>query len=70
MQSLMNMKAGDSCTIKWMMCDRKTTEIMESHNIGPGSEIHVISSCMGSVIIGMDDKRIALGRDAARGIKV
>lgn len=70
MQSLINMKAGDTCIIKWMMCDKKTAEMMESHNIGPGSRIHVICSCMGNVIIGMDDKRIALGEDATRGIKV
>lgn len=70
MQSLMNVNIGDTYTIKWMMCDPQSAKIMQSYHIEEGSTIRVIHRCLGSVIIGMNEKRLAIGSEVAKGIKV
>ncbi|WP_077612415.1 FeoA family protein [Clostridium sp. Marseille-P2415] len=70
MQSLMNVKTGETCTIQWLTCDPQTKSAMQSCQIEEGSTVRVINKCLGSVIIGIKEKRVAIGSEAAEGIKV
>ncbi|MEY8353976.1 FeoA family protein [Lachnospiraceae bacterium 54-53] len=70
MESLMNVAIGDTYTVKWLICDPRTEKLMQSYHIEEGSTVRVIRRCLGSVIIGMNDRRLAIGSEVAEGIKV
>ncbi len=70
MQALTEVKPGEICTVKWMIAGAKITEWMEKHSIIEGSRIRVIQNCMGDLIIGTGNGKIAIGRDIAYRIKV
>lgn len=70
MESLANAKNGEICTIKWLLGDSGTVDMMNSYNIKEGSTIRVIEQCMGDVIIGFGNVRLALCNKAADRIKI
>ena len=70
MQSLNDVKIGGTYTIQWMMCSPHTMEMMKSHELEEGMTVRVVGEFYGSVILGVGDKRLAIGRDAAKEIKV
>ena len=77
MQALTEMKPGEICTVKWMMAGAllviifaKIGEWMEKHSITEGSSIKVIQNCMGDLIIGTREGKVAVGREIACRIKV
>lgn len=70
MQALTEIKPGESCTVKWMVTGARITEWMKKHSITEGSRIKVIQNCMGDLIIGTGEGKVAVGRDIAHRIKV
>lgn len=67
MLSLSLAPKGTSQIVKWNTCDDDA-----ARNLGltPGAEVEVLSSCGGSVIVLVGDRRVALSRDIADRIKV
>lgn len=70
MESLQDVKIGDTYTINWMMCDPHTTEVMESYELKEGMTVRVVGQYYGNVILGVGEKRVAIGKDIAKEIKV
>ena len=70
MQALTEIKPGESCTVKWMVTGARIAEWMEKHSITEGSSIKVIQNCMGDLIIGTREGKVAVGREIAFRIKV
>lgn len=70
MQSLSNVKAGEACTIKWMLGNIQVMEFLRRHDMKEGSLIRVLQQSSTGTIIGMDHQRFALGSDVAERIKV
>lgn len=70
MESLANAKAGDVCTIKWMLGNLKALEFIRSYDIKEGSQIRVIQKTIHDVVIGAGAVRLAIGCDVAERIKV
>lgn len=70
MQSLSEVRAGEACTIKWMFGNIQALDFLRSHDIKEGSLIKVLQQWSSTTIIGMDNKRFALGCDVAERIKV
>lgn len=70
MQSLAEVKAGDVCTIKWMLGNPQVTEFMHQHDIWEGSTINVFQQGKDSMIIGRENLRLAIGNEVAERIKV
>ena len=64
MQALSNARPGESYTVKWMF------GLPDSRHVEEGSTIQVIQQCRDSVIIGVQDVRLALGHEVAERIKV
>ena len=60
MQALSQINAGDTCTIKWM----------RNMDIKEGSTIQVIQKCRDWLIIGRNDRRLAVGNEVADRIQV
>ena len=52
MESLMNAKSGEVCTIKWMVGNPAVMDWIRGYDIEEGSQIQVIQQYSGSVIIG------------------
>ncbi len=70
MQDLSNAKAGENYTIKWMFGLQEVLDFLHSRHVEEGRTIRVIQQCRDSVIIGVDDVRLALGSEIADRIKV
>ena len=70
MESLQDVKIGDTYTISWMMCDPHTAEIMQSYELKEGIAVRVVGQYYGNVILGVGEKRVAIGKEIAKEIKV
>lgn len=70
MQSLSEVKAGAVCTIKWMFGNPQVMEFMHQHDIREGSTVNVFQHGRDSMIIGMNNMRLAIGNEVAERIKV
>ena len=70
MESLINVKAGGSYTIKWMFGNPQAMDLIRSYDIKEGSRIRVIQKTIHDVVIGTDRVRLAIGSDVAERIKV
>lgn len=70
MQSLTEVRAGESCMIKWMFGAPGIMEFMNQYDIREGSVIDVLKQCPDSMIIGHDNVRLAIGYEIAERIKV
>lgn len=70
MESLINVKAGGSYTIKWMFGNPQVMDLIRSYDIKEGSRIRVIQKTIHDVVIGTDRVRLAIGSDVAKRIKV
>lgn len=70
MQALSNAKEGENYTIKWMFGLQEVLDFLHSRHVEEGSTVRVIRQCRDSVIIGVDDVRLALGSEVAERIKV
>ena len=60
MQALSQTNAGDTCTIKWMFGIPEILETMRNMDIKEGSTIQVIQKCRDWLIIGRNDRRLAM----------
>ena len=65
MQALSQINAGDTCTIKWMFGVPEILETMRNMDIKEGSTIQVIQKCRDWLIIGRNDRRLAVGDEVA-----
>ena len=63
MESLSNARRGETCTIKWMFGSPVRLAWMDELHMRPGSQV------TGSLIVGVDGRRLAVSRDAADQIK-
>lgn len=70
MQSLSNVKTGESCTIKWMLGNVHVMEFLRSYNMKEGSPIRVLQQSRTGTIIRVNGHRFALGSEVAERIKV
>ncbi len=70
MQALSNAKAGESYTIKWMLGLTEVLDFLHSRHVKEGTTVRVIQRCRESVIIEVQDVRLALGGEIADRIKV
>lgn len=70
MQALSQTNAGDTCTIKWMFGVPEILETMRKMNIKEGSTIQVIQKCRDWLIIGSNNRRLAVGNEVADRIQV
>ena len=70
MDSLANAKAGDVCTIKWMLGNFQALELIRGYDIKEGSQVQVIQKTLHDVVIGTDRVRLAIGSDVAERIKI
>lgn len=70
MQSLSEIRAGEVCTVKWMLGNIQTMEFLRSYDMKEGSPIFVLQQGSTGTIIKMNDHRFALGSDVAERIKV
>lgn len=73
MQSLSEVRAGETCTIKWMLGNIQVMEVMDflrSRDMKEGSLVRVIQQGFGGTVIRINDRRFALGPEIAERIKV
>lgn len=70
MQALSQTNAGDICTIKWMFGVPEVLETMRNMDIKEGSTIQVIQKCRDWLIIGSNNRRLAVGNEVADRIQV
>lgn len=70
MQSLTEAKPGDVYTIKWLLGNPGVVEWMDGRQVRQGSRVEVIQNSMGHLIIGVEGRRLAIGPEAARRIKI
>jgi hypothetical protein len=70
MQSLNDATIGGTYTIQWMMCDPHTMEVINNHELKEGMTVRVVGEFYGNVILGVGEKRLAIGKEAAKEIKV
>lgn len=70
MQSLSQTNMGDTCTIKWMFGVPEVLETMRNMDIKEGSTIQVIQKCRDWLIIGANERRLAVGTEVADRIQV
>ena len=70
MHSLSKSSQGSTYTIKWMFGLQEVLEFLHSRHVEEGSTVRVIQQCRDSVIIGVQDVRLALGSEIADRIKV
>ena len=64
MQALSQINAGDTCTIKWMFGVPEILETMRN------MDIKVIQKCRDWLIIGSNNRRLAVGNEVADRIQV
>ena len=65
MQALSQTNAGDTCTIKWMFGVPEILETMRKMDIKEGSTIQVIQKCRDWLIIGSNNRRLAVGNEGS-----
>lgn len=70
MQSLTEAKAGEYCTIKWMFGAPEVLQFMRDRQIREGATIQVIQNSAGTLIIGTDRVRLAIGGEIAERIRI
>ena len=70
MQNLSAQTAGNACTIKWMFGVPEILETMRNMDIKEGSTIQVIQKCRDWLIIGSNNRRLAVGNEVADRIQV
>lgn len=70
MQALSQTNTGDTCTIKWMFDVPEILETMRNMDIKEGSTIQVIQKCRDWLIIGSNNRRLAVGNEVADRIQV
>ena len=70
MQALSNVKAGETCTIKWMFGLPEVMKSMHDMNIHEGSTIRVLRKFHDSLIISSANRKIVLGNEVADRIQV
>lgn len=70
MQSLSEVRAGETCTIKWMFGSPGILDFMHGYDIKEGSLIDVFQRGKTDMIIGKGSLRLAIGKDVAERIKV
>ncbi|WP_343019201.1 FeoA family protein [Blautia obeum] len=70
MQALSQTNTGDTCTIKWMFGVPEILETMRKMDIKEGSTIQVIQKCRDWLIIGSNNRRLAVGNEVADRIQV
>ena len=70
MQPLSQTNIGDTCTIKWMFGVPEVLETMKKLDIREVSTIHVIQKCRDWLIIGANNRRLAVGNEVADRIQV
>ena len=70
MQPLSQTNTGDTGTIKWMFGVPEVLETMRNMNIKEGSTIQVIQKCRDWMIIGANERRLAVGTEVADRIQV
>ena len=70
MQPLSQTTTGETCTIKWMFGVPEVLETMRNMNIKEGSTIQVIQKCRDWLIIGANERRLAVGTEVADRIQV
>ena len=70
MQALSQTNTGDTCTIKWMFGVPEILETMRNMDIKEGSTIQVIQKCRDWLIIGSNNRRLAVGNEVADRIQV
>ena len=63
-------KCSDTCTIKWMFGVPEILETMRKMDIKEGSTIQVIQKCRDWLIIGSNNRRLAVGNEVADRIQV
>lgn len=66
----MNFLAGDICTIKWMFGLPEAVDFLRQHHVEEGETIQVIRKLRDSLIIGVQNERVALGKEIADRIQV
>ena len=69
MQALSQTNTGDTCTIKWMFGVPEILETMRNMDIKEGSTIQVIQKCRDWLIIGSNNRRLAVGNDSSATIQ-
>lgn len=70
MLSLLSAPVGQMLEIKWITCNQVISDFLDQCGLKQGENVRVVSSAGGSVIVAVDDIRIAIGRDIAERIKI
>lgn len=70
MKPLSQTSQGETCTIQWMFGTPEALHAMHDMNLQEGSRIRVIQKFRDCLIIGANERRIALGTDVAARIQV
>ena len=65
MYALSKAQAGDICTIKWMFGLPEAVDFLRQHHVEEGETIQVIRKLRDSLIIGVQNERVALGKEIA-----
>ena len=59
-----------TCTIKWMFGLPEAVDFLRQHHVEEGETIQVIRKLRDSLIIGVQNERVALGKEIADRIQV
>ena len=70
MQALSQTNTVDTCTIKWMFGVPEILDTMRNMDFKEGSTIQVIQKCRDWLIIGSNNRRLAVGNEVADRIQV
>ena len=70
MLSLFQASLNTCYTIKWCILNDNQMEKLKKNGLIQGAEIKVISSYFGNVIVAVNGRRLALGKDTAARIKI
>ena len=70
MQALSQTNTGDTSTIKWKFGVPEILETMRNMDNKEGSTIQVIQKCRDWLIIGSNNRRLAVGNEVADRIQV
>lgn len=70
MISLSLAQPGAFYTIKWNTCTEECAALTAALGLRPGNEVFLVNQSGGSVIVRVEGKRIALGKEVAARIKV
>lgn len=70
MIALSDAKPGLEYTVKWNMNHNEGANATARFDLRCGNRVYLLSSFFGNVVIEINGKRVALGRDTAFWIKV